>query len=114
MSVLQNTPKGEGSTVVRLPVSLLSAESSWISQQPEPRPSRPEEVHWLIERAIAAQQPIASLDQKIPRTKSTIATNSDAGRPSASKCMSTLRVGLLKQSSENLYPEASPQSTEGD
>ena len=45
-------PKSEPTTVIRLPVSVLLAVDDWIAAQPEPRPSRPEAIRRLLEKAL--------------------------------------------------------------
>ncbi|MDP2354474.1 MAG: hypothetical protein Q8M31_00190 [Beijerinckiaceae bacterium] len=75
---------------------LSAAIDAWIAQQPEPRPSRPEAIRRLLDTAFAAQRTPESLDQKIARTKRTIANNPLVGEPSAAQGMATLRRGLAE------------------
>ncbi len=42
---------------VRLQPDQLAAVDAWISEQPEPRPTRPEAIRRLMERGIAASTP---------------------------------------------------------
>lgn len=54
ISVTKNRgrPRGEPTSVVRLPDSLLTEVDAWISRQPEPRPSRPEGIRRLLADAL--------------------------------------------------------------
>ena len=75
---------------------LSAALDSWIAQQPEPRPSRPEAIRRLLSDALAGQRAEKTTDQKIARAKRTISDNPPGEARSPSSGMSTLRRGLAE------------------
>ena len=62
---------GRGTLIgVRLQLSNLSTLDSWISGQPDPKPSRPEAIRRLVEKALeAGDGSIAAGDMNASRGK---------------------------------------------
>ncbi|MDP2356159.1 MAG: hypothetical protein Q8M31_08850 [Beijerinckiaceae bacterium] len=98
---------------LRLPAAQARSLDAWIAAHPEPCPTRSEAIRRLLESALGTQRPPESLDQKIARTKRTIANNPLEGEPSAAQGMATLRRGLAETKLRSLKARngAKPKAT---
>ena len=75
---------------------LSAALDAWIAAQPEPKPTRPEAIRRLLERALEGERPEKTLDQKIATAKDSIKRNPDAGEQTPANGMAALRRGLAE------------------
>jgi hypothetical protein len=81
---------------VRLQPPSLDTLDAWIGSQPDPKPTRPEAIRRLLERALGDERPERTIEQKISSAKDRIARNPDKGEPSPEQGMATLRRGLAE------------------
>ena len=101
-----------GATAInlRLPPTQIGFLDSWIASQPDPKPTRPEAIRRLLERALDVDRPERTVEQKIATAKDRIARNPDSGEPSPEQGMATLRRGLAETKLRSLKAHKDPRS----